>query len=135
MLSGLIAYSYRTRLWAAAYVINGGCSDDGFDYFRGWLIVQGRHVFEQAVVNPDALADLAVIPPAPRRAFLECESGLYIPAQAHRAATAEELPANAYTPGPLEPVGGWDFDFDDQLEMRRRLPRLTRLCRLDEIEP
>ena len=26
-------------------VANGGCSDDGFDYFRGWLIAQGREVF------------------------------------------------------------------------------------------
>lgn len=31
-------------LWAAAYIANGGCSDDGFDYFRGWLIAQGREV-------------------------------------------------------------------------------------------
>jgi Protein of unknown function (DUF4240) len=51
VLSGLMAESYRTSLWAAAYVINGGCSDDGFDYFRGWLIVQGREVFDQAVAN------------------------------------------------------------------------------------
>ena len=84
VLSGLMADSYRTPLWAAAYVINGGCSDDGFDYFRGWLIVQGRQVFERAVADPDALADLAVIPPAPGRASLECESVLYIPAKAHR---------------------------------------------------
>jgi hypothetical protein len=28
--------------WGAAYLANGGCSDDGFDYFRGWLIGQGR---------------------------------------------------------------------------------------------
>jgi Protein of unknown function (DUF4240) len=135
VLLGLMADSYRTALWAAAYVINGGCSNDGFDYFRGWLIVQGRHVFEPAVADPHALADLAVIQSAPRRPFLECESVLYIPAKAHRAATGEELPADAYTPGPREPVGGWDFDFDDQLEMKRRLPRLTRLCWPDEIQP
>jgi Protein of unknown function (DUF4240) len=28
-LSSLMAASYRNSLWAAAYVINGGCSDDG----------------------------------------------------------------------------------------------------------
>ena len=32
--------SYNRDLWAAAYIINGGCSDDGFDYFRAWLIAQ-----------------------------------------------------------------------------------------------
>jgi Protein of unknown function (DUF4240) len=45
-------------LWAAAIVIRGGCSDDSFDYFIGWLIAQGRKVFEAALVNPDSLADL-----------------------------------------------------------------------------
>ena len=25
--------AYRWSLWGAAYVINGGCSDDGFEYF------------------------------------------------------------------------------------------------------
>src|ERR1700761_5447152 len=43
----LMAESYRTELWAAAYEINGGCSDDLFEYFRGWLILQGRAVFER----------------------------------------------------------------------------------------
>jgi hypothetical protein len=48
--------SYRTDLWGAAFIINGGASDDGFDYFRGWLITQGRKVFEAALENPDSLA-------------------------------------------------------------------------------
>ncbi|MEV0092477.1 DUF4240 domain-containing protein [Streptomyces sp. NPDC050738] len=56
----LMAESYQAPLWAAAYVMNGGCSDDGFDYFRGWLISQGRMTFELAVTAPDTLADLAV---------------------------------------------------------------------------
>ncbi|RKZ44557.1 MAG: hypothetical protein DRR00_27955 [Candidatus Parabeggiatoa sp. nov. 3] len=34
------------NLWGAAYVINGGCSDDGFHYFRSWLISQGKDIFE-----------------------------------------------------------------------------------------
>ncbi|GGP32134.1 hypothetical protein GCM10010287_24150 [Streptomyces variabilis] len=64
-LWGLMADSYTNPLWAAAYVINGGCSDDGFDYFRGWLIAQGREIFERAVADPDALADCPSC--APRR--------------------------------------------------------------------
>lgn len=124
-----MADSYRTSLWAAAYVINGGCSDDGFDYFRGWLILQGRKVFEQVVADPDALADLGVIRSAAvGRVFLEYESTLCVPAEAHRAASGEELPAEAYTTRrPELVVGGWDFDFDDRPEMKRRLPRLTEL--------
>ena len=29
---------------------------------------------------------------------------------------------------PLELLGGWDLDFDDQEEMKQRLPQLTALC-------
>jgi hypothetical protein len=50
--------SYRADLWGAAFLMNGGASDDGFDYFRGWLISQGRSVFEAALENPDSLANL-----------------------------------------------------------------------------
>lgn len=52
--------SYKNQLWAAAYVINGGCSDDGFDYFRGWLTAQGKDVFLRALADPDSLADLEI---------------------------------------------------------------------------
>ena len=44
--------SYNWNLWGAAYLINGGCSDDGFDYFRDWLLLQGRKVYEGALKNP-----------------------------------------------------------------------------------
>ena len=51
--------AYDWRLWGAAYLINGGCSDDGFLYFRCWLISQGRKAYEAAVADPDALAKIA----------------------------------------------------------------------------
>src|SRR5687768_16332917 len=52
----MMALSYRWDLWGAAYVLNGGCSDDGFDYFRGWLIAQGESVFQKALEDPESLA-------------------------------------------------------------------------------
>lgn len=57
-LESELAGAYSWDLWGAAYVINGGCSDDCFEYFRRWLISQGQLVFEEAKSNPDALADL-----------------------------------------------------------------------------
>jgi len=33
--------AYTWDLWGAAYLINGGCSDDGFEYFRRWLVSRG----------------------------------------------------------------------------------------------
>ena len=52
--------SDKMHLWAAAYVINGGCSDDGFDYFRAGLIAQGKNIYLLALKNPDALVDTSV---------------------------------------------------------------------------
>ncbi|AQR75928.1 DUF4240 domain-containing protein [Sphingomonas sp. LM7] len=48
--------AYSWDLWGAAYVIHGGASDDGFDYFRSWLIARGRRVYESALADPDSLA-------------------------------------------------------------------------------
>ncbi|PKV92800.1 uncharacterized protein DUF4240 [Amycolatopsis echigonensis] len=125
----LLADSYRAPLRAAAYLVNGGCSDDGFDYFRGWLVMQGREVFERIVAAPDELAEL----PAAREAAadgeeLECEAALGVASSAHIDATGEELPSDSFTTRypPLDP--DWEFDYEDADEMRRRLPRLAAAC-------
>ncbi|WP_438497660.1 DUF4240 domain-containing protein [Paenibacillus sp. IHBB 3054] len=49
--------SYTSSLWGAAFVVMGGCSDDGFDCFRGWLISRGEEVFNQVIKNPEFLAE------------------------------------------------------------------------------
>jgi len=53
--SALMAKSYSYRLWEAAYALNGGCSDDGFEYFRSWLIAQGRNKFYWTIKFPRVL--------------------------------------------------------------------------------
>jgi hypothetical protein len=131
VLSGLTAASRLMSLWAAGYVINGGCSDDGFDYFRGWLIMQGRQVLAEAMADPDSLASLQLVQAcASEQGCLECEDALYIASAAYEAATGEEIPddAAAVDYHEPEPDPAWDFDFDDQAAMTRRLPRLTALC-------
>lgn len=50
--------SYKSKLWAAAYVMSDGCSDDCFDYFRGWLISRGKEPYLNAMIDPDSLVDL-----------------------------------------------------------------------------
>jgi hypothetical protein len=49
--------AYSWPLWGAAYVINGGCSDDSFSDFRASLISRGRDAFEKALADPDSIAD------------------------------------------------------------------------------
>src|SRR5262245_673914 len=51
--------AYRWELWAAAYIIEGGCSDDGFMDFRYWLVSMGREVYEAAMADAESLADVA----------------------------------------------------------------------------
>lgn len=54
--------AYTWNLWGAAYVIHGGCSDDGFEYFRRWLVSKGRDTYERALADPDSLARLEARP-------------------------------------------------------------------------
>jgi hypothetical protein len=122
----LLASSYRADLWAAAYLVNGGASDDGFEYFRGWLVAQGRDVYEQALADPDSLAAVpAVVAAAGAGLDLECEDVLGVAWQAYRQVTGQDLPATAITS--RYPPIDFEFDFEDDDEMRRRLPRLTAL--------
>jgi hypothetical protein len=124
----LRALSYRRDLWGAAYLLNGGCSDDGFEYLRGWLIAQGRTVFERALGDPDVLADLPAVrhsAAADEPFDFECEPMYGVVWDAYHKLTGSwDLPdpvAGRYPA--IEP--GWDFDDDQQL--RQRLPRLAAL--------
>ena len=53
IINELYSKSYRSDWWGVAYLINGGCSDDGFDYFRLYVISLGRRIFEEALDNPE----------------------------------------------------------------------------------
>ena len=85
ILDELMARSYTNDLWAAAYIINGGCSDDCFDYFRGWLIAQGEQVFESSLKAPETLVDVA-------EPDVEGESMLYVAHRAYEEKTGKEMP-------------------------------------------
>lgn len=125
-LGRVMAASGTDDLWAAAYLINGGCSGDGFDAFRGWLIAHGRTVLARAVDEPDSLAELpAVRAAADNGAVFEAEEVLSIGAQAYELATGDKMPSPAAPPTRPDPAGLWDFD--DEGQMRRRLPRLSSL--------
>lgn len=57
-LRELVAQAYLNQLWGAAYIINGGASEDGFYYFRSWLVMQGKDVYEKALTEPDSLVEV-----------------------------------------------------------------------------
>ncbi len=117
----LAARAYTVDLWGAAYTINGGASDDGFYYFRCWLIGMGRDVYEAAVANPDSLADVVV-------ADTDAEAEIYAAAhQAWMAVTGRSDTDSYPARNESAELRGEDWDFDDDGEVCRRLPRLAAL--------
>lgn len=48
---------HTSEIWCAAYLVNGGCSDDGFDYFKSWVVSRGREVYYSVKENADNLAN------------------------------------------------------------------------------
>lgn len=105
--------SYRWDLWGAAYIINGGASDDGFDYFRGWLLTQGFQQWERARRHPDTAFE--ELEPG---TIAECEDVVVVLPNAYEARFHEEAPDL----GAKEPTGTrWS-----ESDLPRRFPTLTR---------
>jgi hypothetical protein len=53
--------AYHWDIWALAYLAQDGCSDDSFEMFRCWLILQGKRVFEDALTDVHRI--LSKVPP------------------------------------------------------------------------
>jgi hypothetical protein len=113
--------AYSWKLWGAAYAINGGCSDDGFEHFRCWLISRGRNVFDAALANPDSLAD--IVDPEEEDSEHECESLLYVARRAYEKVAGTKMPPPGR--GQAREPSGERSDFDDDEETGARLPRLS----------
>ena len=120
-------HAYTSGLWAAAYLMMGGCSDDGFIDFRSWLVLRGQTAYYAALANPEALADVDL------KEHEEPSCECYPDTAAYKAATGQDAKAyfaavevkyGRFTHGAL---AGDDWNFDDPDEMRRRLPKLFGL--------
>jgi hypothetical protein len=53
--------AYSWGMWAAAHILNGGCDDECFEYFRWYVIGLGREVYDRAVGDPDSLVFLSTL--------------------------------------------------------------------------
>ncbi|WP_181149803.1 DUF4240 domain-containing protein [Arthrobacter sp. MYb227] len=116
---------YSWELWGAAYVLNGGCSDDCFDYFRNWVVGQGRDYFKAVQLDPQVLNDGRL-----SFAFESDDAELlsYAGADAYRRASGgrdlyEDYPQSPSTTTGSEPAGtAWDED-----EVQDLYPEITPL--------
>ncbi|MEV8021053.1 DUF4240 domain-containing protein [Streptomyces sp. NPDC086554] len=113
--------AYRWDLWGAAWILLGGASDDAFDYFRCWLIGQGREVFEGALHDPDSLADL--LEDFDEEIDGDGEELGYAADEAYEQLTGVVTPDLGIAPAPPEPEGT-PLDFEDESAMTQRYPKL-----------
>lgn len=130
---------YHWDMWAAAYLIGGGCSDDAFMDFRAGLIAQGQDWYERAASSPDTLADHPDVIAAAaegRDEALFNEPVNYAASYAYERINGDEDNCSFYDDyeqflGPQPERGlsdmGEAFDFDDNAEMHARLPKLAAL--------
>ncbi|MGW5109055.1 DUF4240 domain-containing protein [Nocardia sp. NPDC004123] len=137
---------YRWDVWAAAYLIGDGCSDDGFEDFRAGIIALGKDWTDKVYANPDNLADHPVVIAAAAEYDQDAiadETVLYAAMTAYERGTGEDTFTAAWqqfqaTDPDSEPMTATDedldfpdmgepFDFSDHEQMLQRLPRLAAL--------
>lgn len=113
--TALLAASYDYNLWGASYVINGGCSDDCFDYFRQYIIGHGKEKFYQTIKDPESCAS-----------WMKSEEednweGLQYPAmEAYKQKTGKEIPK---TYQPKFELKGKPFDEETVM---KQYPKLAK---------
>jgi hypothetical protein len=108
--------AYDHDLWAAAYLIHGGCGDDAFWDFRAGLIALGREVFDAALANPDLLADIEDI--EDRTLF---EGFQYVPGKLVEQRGLTRMGGGHSSGSP----SGTRWNEDDTAALQKRFPRLT----------
>ncbi len=119
---GQLARAYTWDLWAAAYIAHGGASDDGFEYFRRWMVSKGRAVFERLLVRPD---DLPELPVAAVDGVLEFEEILYVTDEVWAGKTGlngADMPGDPASMTLGREPRGEPFDEDPQ-HLAQRLPK------------
>jgi hypothetical protein len=127
-LEAVHAESFRADLWDAAAVITQWeshddffCSEDSFFMFRGWLVAQGRQVYDAAITDPDSLADYPEL--GDDLPWGEVLWGVAMDAYTER--TGEEMPGLAGWPGELIDDGASPWrSVHGKRELQRRYPRL-----------
>ncbi|MBK3571145.1 MULTISPECIES: DUF4240 domain-containing protein [unclassified Streptomyces] len=118
--------AYTWDLWGAAWVLLDGASDDAFDFFRCWLIGQGREVYEGAVHDADALADL--IDDFDDEIDGDGEELGYAADEAYEQLTGTVAPDLGIPPAPAEPLGA-PLDLENEAVLAERFPKLRERFR------
>ena len=112
--------AYRTELWEVAYIMNGGCSDDGFDYFLGWLVSEGKQRYLAALTDPRAAADGV----DPDEGPFECEEMWGAACRAFAARTGQSIETYYKDHAPKVPRSDIGEPFDEDT-VEERYPEVA----------
>lgn len=110
--------AYIAELWEMAYIVGGGCSDDGFMDFRAWLIGQGKNVFEKALADPESLVDVVEVGQE-----TQVEALLYVAMNAYGLTTGKDIDTMPKRVKPLPELKGKLHQNEDSI--LARFPKAT----------
>lgn len=121
----LLYHTYNADMWCAGYIMNGGCSDDGFEYFRCWIISRGKDIYYNAKANPDYLVKEIV----DGAEFYDFESFWYVALEAFQRKTGKNLydyidDDNFRTKEGSYPQFEFTWQEDEPESMKRICPKL-----------
>lgn len=105
--------------------MNGGCSDDGFEYFRNWVISRGKKTYYNAKQNPDTLIDEV----DSDLEMYDFESFWYVALEAFKQKTGQDLydfidDENFKTKEGQYPQFEFTWQEEDPESMKKICPRL-----------
>lgn len=117
--------AYDWGIWNVATLLDGGASDDGFYYFRCWMISEGKEVYEAALKDPDSLALAALTDDMLLQGAHQwedvCSVWYDVLLEQLGEDGVDDLP-DVPDSWPDTPTGE-EADMDDQAELARRFPR------------
>lgn len=108
--------AYDWQLWAAAYIIHGGCGDDTFIDFRDWVISQGKEFFYTTISNPDSLANLNE-----ETIDVDWEGMGYLATTVFEDLTDQEMPLGF---NENQTIKGISWNEDDDEALKKMCPKL-----------
>ncbi|MBO9636116.1 MAG: DUF4240 domain-containing protein [Chitinophagaceae bacterium] len=127
--------------FAANTVIMGGSTDDGFYYFRCWLISLGQKNFEETLKNPDYLATLDIpVEKSHGLAMAEFEELISLSDQAYEKVTGKKPESDTTFPRDNAQRLGLFYDSGTTMKgvewvQNDELPKIVpNLCKKYEVE-
>jgi Protein of unknown function (DUF4240) len=108
--------AYDWQLWAAIYIIHGGCGDDSFTDFRDWVISQGKDFYYKTLANPETLVELDT-----EKIEVEWEGMGYIASTVFEELTGQEI-ASEFREN--QNIKGTEWSDENNDELKKMFPTL-----------